>query len=128
MKIMARKFTIAPFPDSGHFCHLYMNKLTAYLLIGFAILLYLLSALTFFDYMYSLVIPDTVTAVENAFGKLVLLIFMLVMAKFSMSAGQNKLKNSDSAIDDESSEVVAEISDNGSLDADQTAGTKGSEK
>jgi len=69
-----------------------MNKFSAYSQIGFAVLLYVLSALTFIDYMYSLVIPDTVTAVENAFGKLVILIFMLVMAKFSMTAGKRKLK------------------------------------
>ena len=56
-----------------------MTKFSAYLKISFAVLLYILSAFTFIDIMYSLVIPDTVTAVENAFGKLVILIFMLVL-------------------------------------------------
>lgn len=69
-----------------------MNKISAYLRIGIAILLYLMSAITFLDYMYSLIIPDTVTAVENAFGKLVILIFMLVMAKFSLSSGLKQLR------------------------------------
>jgi hypothetical protein len=69
-----------------------MNKIIAYLLIGFAYLLYLVSAGTFIDYIYSLLILDTVTAMENAFGKLVVLVFMLVLAKFSLSAGKNKIK------------------------------------
>ena len=69
-----------------------MNKITAYLLIGFAYLLYLVSAGTFIDYIYSLMIRDTVTAMENAFGTLVILIFMLVLAKFALTAGKKKLK------------------------------------
>ena len=74
-----------------------MQKTTGYLLIAFAIALYLLSAASFIDYLYSLTIRDTVTAVENAFGKLVIVIFMLVLAKFSMSAGREKLNaNADS--------------------------------
>jgi hypothetical protein len=74
-----------------------MNKISAYLRIGIAILLYLMSAITFLDYMYSLIIPDTVTAVENAFGKLVILIFMLVMAKFSLSSGLKQLRRDKSS-------------------------------
>ena len=87
-----------------------MNKITAYLLIGFAVLLYLLSAGTFIDYVYSLLIQDTVTAMENAFGKLVVLVFMLVMAKFSLSAGKNKLKTAPSAAKAESTESNSENS------------------
>ena len=68
-----------------------MTKFSAYLKISFAVLLYILSVFTFIDIMYSLVIPDTVTAVENAFGKLVILIFMLVLAKFTLEAGKKKL-------------------------------------
>lgn len=74
-----------------------MNKISAYLRLGIAILLYLMSAITFLDYMYSLIIPDTVTAVENAFGKLVILIFMLVMAKFSLSSGLKQLRRDKSS-------------------------------
>ncbi len=74
-----------------------MNKVSAYIRIGIAILLYLMSAITFLDYMYSLIIPDTVTAVENAFGKLVILIFMLVMAKFSLSSGLKQLRRDKSS-------------------------------
>jgi uncharacterized membrane protein len=69
-----------------------MNKLTGYFLTGFAYLLYLISAATFLDYMYSLTIRDTVTAVENAFGTLVILIFMLVLAKFSLKDGKKRLQ------------------------------------
>ena len=69
-----------------------MTKFSAYLKISFAVLLYIISAFTFVDYMYSLVIPDTVTALENAFGKLVILIFMLVLAKFTLAAGKANLK------------------------------------
>jgi len=68
-----------------------MSKLAAYLKIAFAVLLYIISALTFVDYIYSLLIPDTVTAIENAFGKLAILIFMLVLAKFSLAAGKAQL-------------------------------------
>lgn len=69
-----------------------MTKFSAYLKIGFAVLLYIISALTFVDYIYSLLIPDTVTAMENAFGKLAILIFMLVLAKFILAAGKAQLK------------------------------------
>ena len=69
-----------------------MTRFSAYVQIGFAILLYLLSAVTFIDYMYSLTIPDTVTAIENAFGTLVILVAMLVLAKFTMAAGRKKLQ------------------------------------
>lgn len=101
-----------------------MNKFTAYSQIGFAILLYVLSALTFFDYMYSLVIPDTVTAVENAFGKLVILIFMLVMAKFSMASGREKLKTARSDQENESAEKGSDEP----LDTDQTVHIKEADK
>lgn len=69
-----------------------MNKLTGYLLTGFAYVLYLISAATFLDYMYSLTIRDTVTAVENAFGTLVILVFLLVLAKFSLKDGKKRLQ------------------------------------
>ena len=81
---------------------LLMNKLTGYLLTGFAYVLYLISAATFLDYMYSLTIRDTVTAVENAFGTLVILVFMLVLAKFSLKDGKKRLQHdkADSENDD----------------------------
>jgi len=69
-----------------------MTKFSAYLKISFAVLLYIISAFTFVDYIYSLLIPDTVTAMENAFGKLAILIFMLVLAKFTLAAGKANLK------------------------------------
>lgn len=69
-----------------------MNKLTGYFLTGFAYLLYLISGATFLDYMYSLTIRDTVTAVENAFGTLVILVFLLVLAKFSLKDGKKRLQ------------------------------------
>lgn len=68
-----------------------MTRVSAYLKIIFAIFLYIVSALTFVDYIYSLLIPDTVTAMENAFGKLAILIFMLVLAKFTLAAGKAQL-------------------------------------
>jgi len=77
------------------FTSLTMTRLIGYLQTGFAILLYLLSAVTFIDYMYSLTIRDTVTAVENAFGTLVILVFMLVLAKFTLAAGKKKLAADD---------------------------------
>jgi integral membrane sensor domain MASE1 len=69
-----------------------MTKFSAYLKISFAILLYIISAFTFVDYIFSLLILDTVTAIENAFGKLVILIFMLVLAKLILAAGKAQLK------------------------------------
>lgn len=71
-----------------------MTRFLGVLQTGFAIFLYLLSAITFIDYMYSLTIRDTVTAVENAFGTLVILIFMLILAKFTLAAGKRKLRES----------------------------------
>ena len=69
-----------------------MTKFSASLKIIFAILLYIISAFTFVDYIFSLLILDTVTAIENAFGKLVILIFMLVLAKLILAAGKAQLK------------------------------------
>ena len=69
-----------------------MTKFSAYLKISLAVLLYIISAFTFVDYVYSLLIPDTVTAIENAFGKLAILIFMLVLAKFTLASGKAQLK------------------------------------
>jgi hypothetical protein len=69
-----------------------MTKFSAYLKISFAMLLYIISAFTFVDYIFSLLILDTVTAIENAFGKLVILIFMLVLAKLILAAGKAQLK------------------------------------
>ena len=77
-----------------------MTRFIGMLQTGFAIFLYLLSAVTFIDYMYSLTIPDTVTAIENAFGRLVILVFMLVLAKFSMAAGRKKLRETAASGDD----------------------------
>lgn len=112
-----------------------MNKYSAYAQIGFAVLLYLLSAITFIDYLYSLVIPDTVTAVENAFGKLVILIFMLVMAKFSMAAGKLKLKKAEdtgeSSLADENTQPgagrEAKTAPENELDTSQQASKKEAE-
>lgn len=73
-----------------------MTRVSAYLKIIFAIFLYIISALTFVDYIYSLLIPDTVTAMENAFGKLAILIFMLVLAKFTLAAGKAQLNEKQS--------------------------------
>ena len=89
-----------------------MNKIIACLLIGFAYLLYLVSAGAFIDYIYSLTI-DTVTAMENAFGTLVILIFMLVLAKFSLSAGKNKLKiNPETSASDKNAKATESKSEN----------------
>ena len=92
---------------------LFMNKIIAYLLIGFAYLLYLVSAGIFIDYIYSLTIRDTLTAMENAFGKLVILIFMLVLAKFSLKAGKNKLKpGPETGMSDKNTETTESKSEN----------------
>ena len=103
-----------------------MNKVSAYIRIGIAILLYLMSAITFLDYMYSLIIPDTVTAVENAFGKLVILIFMLVMAKFSLSSGLKKLRSdnsfSNAPIEQDPSSSTGETAHNFENDSDINRG------
>jgi len=68
-----------------------MSKIIAYLLTGFAYLLYLISAATFISFLYALSIKDTVSAIESAFGTFVILIAMLVMAKFSRDAGKCRL-------------------------------------
>lgn len=74
-----------------------MNKFIGYLQVGFAWLLYLVSAATFISFLYALSIKDTVSAVESAFGTFVILIAMLVMAKFSKDAGKNRLSEGTSS-------------------------------
>ena len=69
-------------------------------------------------------IPDTVTAVENAFGKLVILIFMLVLAKFAMAGGKEKLKAARLGQENE----YAEKDSNEPFDTDQTVDIKEAEK
>jgi hypothetical protein len=106
-----------------------MTKFLGILLTGFAIFLYLLSAVTFIDYMYSLTIRDTVTAVENAFGTLVILIFMLVMAKFSLAAGKKKLQVGTDTESSSKEHIRAKKSglENG-LDPGQAESREGTEK
>ncbi len=99
-----------------------MTKFSAYLKISFAVLLYILSAFTFIDTMYSLVIPDTVTAVENAFGKLVILIFMLVLAKFTLAAGKKKLR--EIAVGDDSGDDEGIPSSNSNFNEDNAASSE----
>ena len=99
-----------------------MTKFSAYLKISFAVLLYIISAFTFIDYMYSLVIPDTVTAVENAFGKLVILIFMLVLAKFTLAAGKQKLR--EIATGDDSGGDEGMPSNNSDINEDNAASSE----
>ena len=102
-----------------------MTRLIGYLQTGFAILLYLLSAVTFIDYMYSLTIRDTVTAVENAFGTLVILVFMLVLAKFTLAAGKKKLAADEALNAVESSEKPVSRDE---IDPGQTGAGDGAEK
>jgi hypothetical protein len=102
-----------------------MTRLIGYLQTGFAILLYLLSAVTFIDYMYSLTIRDTVTAVENAFGTLVILIFMLVLAKFTLAAGKKKLAVVDGHND---TGISVNTPPHNEIDPGQTGAGKESEK
>lgn len=102
-----------------------MTKFTGMLLIGFAILLYLISAVTFIDYLYSLTIRDTVTAVENAFGTLVILIFMLVMAKFSRAKGKSLLL-ADKAGNE--SDSASEEATNPAFDPSQSSASEEAEK
>jgi hypothetical protein len=64
------------------------DKLIGYPLIFFAYILYFISATTFIDRLYSLMIRDSVTVMENIFGTLVILIFMLVLAKHSNKIGK----------------------------------------
>jgi hypothetical protein len=99
-----------------------MSKFSAYLKITFAVLLYILSAFTFIDIMYSLVIPDTVTAVENAFGKLVILIFMLVLAKFTLAAGKKKRREIAAGDDSGGDEGIP--SNNGNINEDNAASSE----
>ena len=69
-----------------------MNRLSGLLLQAFAWLLYLLSAVTCISYLYTFTIRDTVSAIENAFGTLVIMVAMLVLARFAKAAGKARLE------------------------------------
>lgn len=68
-----------------------MNKIIGFLQYGLAALLYVLSAISFVSFLYAITIRDTVSAIESAFGTFVIIIAMLVMAKFSRDAARKRL-------------------------------------
>ena len=73
-----------------------MNRhFLGYLLLGLSILVYLLSGLAFGQMIFSLTIKSTVTAVESAFGSLVISILLMIIATKVFKGGKKRIKNSE---------------------------------
>lgn len=53
-----------------------------------AVVLYIVSAATAFAVLYALTVPDTLAAVESAFGTFVILIMLLVFARKCREKGR----------------------------------------
>ena len=69
-----------------------MRNLKGYLLMGLAVLLYLAAGASFLSLFMALQIPDTVIAIESAFGSFVIAIGMLVLGKKVLGAAKAQLK------------------------------------
>jgi uncharacterized membrane protein len=73
-----------------------MNRhFLGYLLLGLSILVYLLSGLAFVQMIFSLTIKSTVTAVESAFGSLVISILLMIIATKAFKGGKKRIINSE---------------------------------
>jgi hypothetical protein len=67
------------------------NKYLAWGLYGLTGLLYLLGLAAFISMLQALLIPETVTAVESAFGSFVLVMMLFVLARRTRDAARKKL-------------------------------------
>ncbi len=73
-----------------------MNQhLLGCLLLGLSVLIYLVSGLAFVQMIYSLTINSTITAVESAFGSLVICILLIIIAHKVFRDGKKRIKNSE---------------------------------
>ena len=66
-------------------------RVLGYLLLGLAVLLYIVSAATGFAVLYALTVTTTLAAVESAFGTFVILIMLLVFARKCWDSGKKRL-------------------------------------
>lgn len=66
-----------------------------YLLVGLSALLYLVSVATFVAMLRALMVTSTITAIESAFGTLVIGILLLVLARKAWLSGKSRLKSAD---------------------------------
>ena len=64
-----------------------------YLLVGLSAVLYLISAATFVAMLRALTVTSTITAIESAFGTLVIGILLLVLARKAWLSGKSRLKS-----------------------------------
>jgi hypothetical protein len=68
------------------------SKFLAWALWGLTGLLYLLGIAAFVSMLQALLIPETVTAVESAFGSFVLVMMLFVLAHRTRQAARKKLQ------------------------------------
>jgi hypothetical protein len=71
------------------------ERMLGYLLAALAGLLYLVSVATFVAMVRALTVTSTVTAIESAFGTMVIGILLLVLARKAWLAGKSRFKSSD---------------------------------
>jgi hypothetical protein len=79
------------------------NKYMAWGLYGLTGFLYLLGLAAFISMFQAILITDTVTAVESAFGSFVLVMMIFVLARRTLEAARNKLRDG-SGIDAENAD------------------------
>lgn len=66
-----------------------------YLLLGLSSLLYLVSVATFVGMLRAWTLGSTLTAIESAFGALVMGILLLVLARKAWLSGKSRVKSVD---------------------------------
>jgi hypothetical protein len=71
------------------------DRVSGYLLLGLALLLYLAGAASFVAMLLALLVKTTLAAVESAFGTMVLGVLLFVFAKKTWEAGKSRLKSTD---------------------------------
>lgn len=69
-----------------------MSKLKGFLLMGLAVFIYAAAAASFLSLFMALQIPDTVVAIESAFGSFVITIGLLVLGKKVFGSAKARLK------------------------------------
>lgn len=70
------------------------DKMIGYLLLALALLIYIVCAASFFAMAQALLVTSTISAIESAFGTLVIGILLLVFGRKSWQAGKRRLKPS----------------------------------
>ena len=68
------------------------DKMTGYFLLALSVLIHLVCAASFLAMMQALMVKSTISAIESAFGTLVIGILLLVLGRKSWQAGKRRMK------------------------------------